>query len=190
MDRDGFYADIMVRNCKDRRCLLLCGTNHFYWKDPLSNVRPPSDHKNALEYYLQQGGDRKKVQVILPVFSEDKVLSVKEVPALLSAHEPPLDQLRFGQVDHSRVSILRKVDGQMKAIEVQPDDTLSLSEVVDWVLYLGTKDEKIAPPTSVYQNSDYIKELYRRTKIVGDAFGFDLTSDVQEVDPNATKKKN
>lgn len=188
MDRDAFYANVMSRNCGDQRCLLICGTNHFYWKDPLSHLRPPSQHKNALEYYLQQKGNRTKVRSVLPVFSEDKIFSARGAPSLLTAHDPPLDKLRFGQVDHSPVSILKKVDGKMQVVEVQPDDTLSLSEVIDWVLYLGATDPIISPAASVYQDTAYIKELYRRTKIVGDAFGFDMTSDVEQVDPNAATK--
>jgi hypothetical protein len=189
MDRDSFYADLMVRDCKSERCLLICGTNHFYWKDPLSKLRPASERKNALEYYLQRGGDRKRVQSVLPVFSADPSLSANGTPSLMSADDPPLDKLRFGQVDRSRVSILTKVDGKMKAVEVQPDDTLALSEVVDSVLYLGEADRKSSPPASIYRDRTYIKELYRRTKIVGDAFGFDMRSDVEEVDPDAAKKK-
>jgi hypothetical protein len=187
MDRDAFYADLMVRHCDTQKCLLICGTNHFYWKDPLSKLRPPSEHKNALEYYLRQKGSRNRVQSVLPIFSEDARLSAKGSPALLSAHSPPLEKLRFGQVDRSRVSILTKVNGEMKAVEVQPDDTLALSEVVDWVLYLGVADQTASPPPALYQDRAYIKEMYRRAKIVGDAFGFDLTSDVRQVDPDAAK---
>ncbi len=185
MDRDAFYAEVMTRNCEKGRCLLICGTNHFYWKDPLSKLRPASPHKNALEYYIQRQGEKARVQSVLPVFSDDKALSGKGTPGLLSAHEPPLDKLRFGQVDQSHVSILRKIDGQMKVVEVQPDDTAALSDVVDWVLYLGPADQKVPAPAKLYQDRSYIKELYRRSKIVGDAFGFDLTSDVKEVDPDA-----
>jgi hypothetical protein len=187
MDRDAFYADLMIRHCETRRCLLICGTNHFYWKDPLLKLRPPSQHENALEYYLEQKGIRNRVQSVLPIFSDDSILLAKGIPSLLSAHDPPLDRLRFGQVDRSRVSILKKVDGEMRAVEVQPDDTLALSEVVDWVLYLGAVDEKASPVPSIYQDRAYIKELYRRSKIVGDAFGFDMRSDVEQVDPDAAK---
>jgi hypothetical protein len=187
MDRDAFYADVMARNCKSQRCLLISGTNHFYWKDPLSKLRPPSEHKNALEYYLRQGGDRKSVQSVLPIFSADEPFSANGTPSLMSVHNPLLEKLRFGQVERSHVSILTKVDGKMKAAEVQPDDTLALGEVVDFVLYLGAVDVKSSPGPSVYQDRAYIKELYRRIKIVGDAFGFDMTSDVKEVDPEARK---
>jgi hypothetical protein len=49
-------------------------------------------------------------------------------------------------------------------------------------------DEKTSPLPSIYQDRAYIKELYRRSKIVGDAFGFDMGSDVKQVDPDAAKK--
>jgi hypothetical protein len=158
-------------------------------KDSTSNSKnPPSQHKNALEYYLEQKAIRNSVQTVLPVFSDDSIFSAKGTPSLLSAHDPPLDRLRFGQVDRSHVSILKKVDGETKVVEVQPDDTLALSEVVDWVLYLGAVDEKTSPLPSIYQDRAYINELYRRSKIVGDAFGFDMGSDVKQVDPDAAKK--
>ena len=185
MDRDAFYASVMEKNCGAQRCLLICGTNHFYWKDPLSELRPPSSHKNVLEYYLRQGGEREKVEVVLPSFSKDTLFVAAKAPSLLSTRKPPLQTMRFGQVDQSKVSVLKMVNGERQVVEVQPGDTLPLSDVVDWVLYLGGKEEKAPAPAALYRDKGYIKELYRRDKIVGDAFGFDLTSDVREVDPDA-----
>ena len=57
--------------------------------------------------------------------------------------------------------------------------------MVDWVLYLGKSDEQSEPPPSLYQDGAYVRELYRRAKIVGDAFGFDLSAEIREIDPDA-----
>jgi hypothetical protein len=185
MDRDAFYATVMARNCSLERCLLICGALHFQWKDPLANLRPPSTHKNVLEYYRARTSSTNKIEVVLPLYSQAEPFARFSVPSLSSTYSLPLSAMRFGQVDQSRVSILKKVDGEMKAMEVQADDTLPISEVVDWVLYLGKEDKKSEPTPSLYQDRAYVRELYRRSKIVGDAFGFDLTADVKEIDPDA-----
>ena len=185
MDRDAFYAKIMAQNCGRRRCLLICGTNHFYRKDPLANLRPPSPHKNALEYYTAKTGTTRKLESVLPLYSEDATFLRYPLPSLISTHAPPLNTMPFGQVDRSPVMILKKVDGETKAVEVRADDTLPVSDVFDWVLYLGKSETKSEPTASLYQNKAYVRELYRRSKIVGDAFGFDLTADVKEIDPDA-----
>jgi hypothetical protein len=186
MDRDKFYAMVMERDCGDR-CLLICGTNHFYWKDPLADLRPPSAHKNALQYYLMNKGDREKLISVLPLFSKEPGFSELHPPKLIDVRNSWLKTMRFGEVERSKVSILKKVNDAMVPVEVQPETTLAVSEVVDWVLYLGKSDEIVPAPAELYQNKAYIKELYRRAKIVSDAFGFDLTSDIREVDPNASR---
>jgi hypothetical protein len=185
MDRDAFYAEVITQNCGRKRCLLISGTNHFYRRDPLANLRPPSVHKNALEYYTAKAGKKIKIESVLPLYSPAATFIRYPVPSLLSTHTPPLNTMPFGQVDQSHFVILKKVDGETKAVEVRADDTLPVSEVFDWVLYLGKEETTTAPSKSVYQNKTYILELYRRSKIVGDAFGFDLTADVKEVDPEA-----
>lgn len=187
MDRDAFFAETMERHCRHDRCLLICGSEHFHWKDPLANLRPPSVHKNALEYYRAKVGNTKKIAAILPVYSTAQVFKQNSVPALLFTHAPPLDIMRFGQVDESPVMILKKVDGETKPVEVRADDTLPVSDVVDWVLYLGQSDQQSEPPPSLYQDRAYVRELYRRSKIVGDAFGFDLTAGIKEIDPDAKR---
>jgi hypothetical protein len=187
MDRDAFYAEVMTRNCRRKRCLLICGSEHFHWKDPLANLRPPSTHKNALEYYTTKVGNAKKIESVLPVYSQAEIWTQYSVPSLLSTHSPPLDTMRFGQVDQSPVMILKQVDGETKPVEVRADDTLPVSDVVDWVLYLGKSDEKSEPPPSLYQDRAYVRELYRRSEIVGDAFGFDLSASVKEIDPDAKR---
>lgn len=184
MDRDAFYAEVMSQNCGLKRCLLVCGANHFYWKDPLATLRPPSEHKNALEYYRAKKGNATKIESVLPLHSQAQIFTQHRVPSLISTHVLPLSTMRFGQVDQSRVTILVKSDGGTEPVEVRADDTLPVSEVVDWVLYLGKADRKSEPPSSLYQDRAYVRELYRRTKIVGDAFGFDLTSDVRDIDPD------
>jgi hypothetical protein len=185
MDRDAFYAGVMARNCGRGRCLLICGGEHFHWKDPLANLHPPSVHKNALEYYRIKVGNAKKIEAVLPLYSHAEVFAQYSAPALLYTHAPPLSTLRFGQVDQDPVMILKEVGGETKPVEVRADDTLPLSDVVDWVLYLGKSDEQSEPPPSLYQDGAYVRELYRRAKIVGDAFGFDLSAEIREIDPDA-----
>jgi len=187
MDRDAFYAEVMARNCGHERCLLICGGEHFYWKDPLANLRPPSAHKNALEYYRTTVGNAKKIESVLSLYSQAEIFAQYPIPSLLSTHALPLRTMRFGQVDQSPVMILKEVDGETKPVEVRADDTLAVSEVVDWVLYLGKADEQREPPPSLYQDRAYVRELYRRSKIVGDAFGFDLSADIKEIDPDAKR---
>jgi hypothetical protein len=187
MDRDAFYAEVMARNCGRERCLLICGSDHFHWKDPLANLRPPSAHKNALEYYRTKVGNAKKIESVLPLYSQAEIFTQYSVPFLLSTHAPPLGTMRFGQVDQTPVMILKQGDGEAKPVEVRADDTLPVSEVVDWVLYLGKADEQSDPSPSLYQDRAYVRELYRRSKIVGDAFGFDLSADIKEIDPDAKR---
>lgn len=187
MDRDAFYAEVMARNCAHERCLLICGGEHFHWKDPLANLRSPSAHKNALEYYRTKVGNAKRIESVLPLYSQAKIFTQYSVPSLLSTHAPPLGTMRFGQVDQSPVMILKQVDGETKPVEVRAEDTLPISDVVDWVLYLGKADEQTEPPPSLYQDRAYVRELYRRAKIVGDAFGFDLSADIKEIDPDAKR---
>jgi hypothetical protein len=187
MDRDAFYAEVMARNCGRERCLLICGSEHFHWKDPLANLRPPSAHKNALEYYRTTVGNAKRIESVLPIYSQSKIFTQNSVPSLLSTHAPPLGTMRFGQVDQSPVMILKQVDGETKPVEVRADDTLPISDVVDWVLYLGKADQQSEPPPSLYQDRTYVRELYRRSKIVGEAFGFDLSADIKEIDPDAKR---
>jgi hypothetical protein len=145
MDRDDFYAGVMERNCRRGRCLLICGSEHFHRKDPLTNLRPPSAHKNALEYYRAKAGNAKKIEAVLPLYSQAEIFAQYSAPALLSTHAPPLGTMRFGQVDQSPVMILKQVGGETKPVEVRGDDTLPVSDVVDWVLYLGKSDEQSEP---------------------------------------------
>jgi hypothetical protein len=184
MDRDNFYAGVVARNCQKGHCLLICGTNHFYWEDPLVNIRPPSSHKNVLEYYLQNGGTRSKIEVVLPVVSSDKALTNKEFPALFNAHLDPFDRVRFGEIEQGRVTILKKTKDGITPFEVQPGDTLAVHDVVDWILYLGPTEQEAEAEKAIYLDRAYVRELYRRSKIVSEAFGFDLTSNVRNIDPD------
>jgi hypothetical protein len=185
MDRDAFYAEVITQNCGRGRCLLICGAVHFQRKDPLMNLRPPSVHKNVIEYYTAKAGNTKTIESVLPLCSQTAPFTAYSVPSLISTHAPPLNAMTFGQVDASPIMILKKVDGETRAVEVRADDTLQVSEVFDWVLYLGKEETQSEPSKLLYQNKIYIQELYRRSKIVSDAFGFDLTADVKAIDPDA-----
>jgi hypothetical protein len=167
LDRDANAASVMEKEVlsKHRKALMLFGTGHLFH----SNKAAPRGLESAVERYeLNYPG----VTFVIGT----AIVSRDAIPP------PIINEMKEGMAAWPVPSLVKNLKGTWLA----DVDQYYFSQMVDAYLYLGPADLMLAEPrpAEIFLNKEYMAELSRRAKIIGDKF---VTS---QTDPDQVSDKN
>jgi hypothetical protein len=167
LDRDDNAASVMEKEVlsKHRKALMLFGTIHLFH----TNNTAPRGLESAVERY----------EVNYPGVTfvvGTAIVSRNPIP------QPIINEMKEGMASWPVPSLVKNFKGTWLA----DVDQYYFSKMVDAYLYLGPADLMLAEPrpAEIFLNKEYMAELSRRAKIIGDKF---LTN---QADPDQVSDKN
>jgi hypothetical protein len=167
LDRDANAAAVMEKEVlsKHRKALMLFGTSHLFHSDKTA----PRGLESAVERYeVNYPG----VTFVIGT----AVVSRDAIPRAI------INKMKEGMASWPVPSLVKNLKGTWLA----DVDQYYFSKMVDAYLYLGPADLMLAEPrpAEIFLNKEYMAELNRRAKIIGDKF---VTS---QADPDQVSDKN